>query len=439
MPARKFNWDQCLQYAVVSDVGMRRANNQDAHMEVLAGDMSAWHGRGHVFVVADGMGAHAAGELASKMAADAVPHLYQKHGELPPPEAIMAAVREANDQIHERGEANVEFRNMGTTCSTLLLLPQGALVAHVGDSRVYRLRGQRLQQLTFDHSLVWEMRAAGHLPLSDDQTFGIPKNVITRSLGPHPSVQVDLEGPLPLEVGDVFLLCSDGLTGQVHDDELGVVLANLEPKEAAPMLVDLANLRGGPDNITVIIVKIVGSEITTRAARAEPLTVGGDYEIKRTVHPAVWVVMGVLLLAGLVVAMAGYPIVAAIALIGGVIAAAVGILQKFGPTGRAGVTLASGRRLGRGPHREINLDENRPFLDRLSAELRDWRQAAIDNGTSIDWSRFDRYWSEATELAERNEWAAALHRLSQAAHLLAEQLPAQRNIWTGDSYRENID
>ena len=94
------------------------------------------------------------------------------------------------------------------------MLPQGALVAHVGDSRVYRLRGQRLEQLTFDHSLVWEMSAAGQVPKDALPGF-VPKNIITRSLGPHADVQVDLEGPFPLEVGDTFLLCSDGLSGQV--------------------------------------------------------------------------------------------------------------------------------------------------------------------------------------------------------------------------------
>ena len=422
MPEREFSWDECLQYAAISDIGMRRTNNQDAHTEVLAEDMESWHDHGHIFVVADGMGAHAAGELASKIAADSVPHLYHKQGDLSRPEAIQAAVREANALINARGEANAEFRNMGTTCSTLLLLPQGALVAHVGDSRVYRLRGRRLQQLTFDHSLVWEMRAAGQLPPDDDQSFGIPKNVITRSLGPHPSVQVDLEGPFRVEVGDVFLLCSDGLTGQVRDDELGSVLSGLEPSDAAQMLVDLANLRGGPDNITVIILRVVGSEMTTRAARAEPLTVGAERPVERSVHPAIWVVMGVLLLASLVMALAGHMLTALISLVGGVVALAIGILQKFGASGQPGVTLARGRRLGSGPHREVNLDDSDQWLDRLSGELQEWRQAATERGWSVDWSEYDRFLSEASDLMGRNEPAAALRRMGQSARLLARQL-----------------
>ena len=152
---------------------------------------------------------------------------------------------------------------MGTTCSVLTLLPQGAVVAHIGDSRVYRLSQNRLEQLTFDHSLVWEMKAAGQLTSEEESAGKIPKNVITRSLGPYSECKVDLEGPFPVQVGDTFLLCSDGLTGVITDAEIGAILANLSPDEAARVLIDLANLRGGPDNITVVIVKVIHSQLTT--------------------------------------------------------------------------------------------------------------------------------------------------------------------------------
>ena len=150
--------------------------------------------------VCDGMGAHAAGELASQMAVDGIPHTYLKLADQPAPDALRKSIVEANHQIHHRGQANIDFQGMGTTASVLALLPQGALVAHVGDSRVYRLRGQRLDQLTFDHSLVWEMSAAGQVPKDALPGF-VPKNIITRSLGPHAEVQVDLEGPFPLGSG----------------------------------------------------------------------------------------------------------------------------------------------------------------------------------------------------------------------------------------------
>ncbi len=198
------------------------------------------------------MGAHAAGELASKLAAGGIPHTYHKLLDHVPPEALRQAVIESNAHIHGRGEANAEFHGMGTTTSVLVLLPQGAIVAHVGDSRVYRFRHGRLEQLTFDHSLVWEMMATGQLPAGDVANF-IPKNIITRSLGPHAEVKVDLEGPFGLEAGDVFLLCSDGLTGQVKDEQIAAILGSMAPARRPAPCVDLANLQGGPDNITVLV------------------------------------------------------------------------------------------------------------------------------------------------------------------------------------------
>ena len=115
----------------------------------------------------------------------------------------------------------------------------------MGDSRAYRLRGSRIEQLTFDHSLVWEMRASGQFPGGELPSY-VTKNIITRSLGPSPTVQVDLEGPDPVEAGDVFLLCSDGLSGQVRDDEIGLILGCLPLEDAVRALVDVACLAAGP-------------------------------------------------------------------------------------------------------------------------------------------------------------------------------------------------
>ena len=191
--------------------------------------------------------------------------VYRKRLDQSPPEAILSAILDANHQIHSRGQASPDFRGMGTTATALVLLPAGAMVAHVGDSRAYRLRGAQIEQLTFDHSLVWEIRAAGQTPDAELPGY-ISKNIITRSLGPNAAVQVDLEGPHPVQAGDTFLLCSDGLSGQVKDDEIGMVLSCLPPAEAAQALVDLANLRGGPDNITVVIVRVLGPQIAQDAS-----------------------------------------------------------------------------------------------------------------------------------------------------------------------------
>jgi len=433
MAQKTFNWDQCLQHAAISDVGMRRANNQDSYAEMLAGNVESWYERGHVFLVADGMGAHAAGELASRLAAEGVPHLYYKHRELAPPEAIHRAIQETNTHIHRRGQANAELYNMGTTTSVLLLLPQGVLVAHVGDSRVYRLRGEQLQQLTFDHSLVWELQASGQLTDNGEAPPGIPKNVITRSLGPHPAVQVDLEGPFPVQVDDVFLLCTDGLTGKVEDRELGPLLSSLPPDEAVQVLVDLANLRGGPDNITVIVAKVIGAEITTRVSQAEPLTVGGDLQLERRVHPALWIVAGVCLLASVGMMIAQQPVPALLAVLGAVVAGAVGVLQKFG-AGNAGVSLTAGRRLGHGPHRRCECPVNRAAVDHLRATILDLSTSRLGEEP---WSHGGHDFSEclrrAEQLAHRKDYAPAIRQCGQAVRLLMEEVRQRRGRKTSDS------
>lgn len=253
-----------IEYASHTDVGVRRSHNQDAHVVMPAADDEHWRTVGHVFLVADGMGAHAVGELASKMAVDNIPHVFSKHAS----EGLIAALRrafvDANTTIHTRGTQNREFEGMGTTGTALILRPEGAWVGHVGDSRAYRIRGGVIEQLTFDHSLLWEL--ARRQRKSPDELTGIPSNVIVRSLGPEAAVEVDVEGPHPLERGDIFLLCSDGLSGQVHDRVIGSVVTALPPQEAVRFLVHMANLQGGPDNTTVIVVRVGG----------EPMLAGSD-------------------------------------------------------------------------------------------------------------------------------------------------------------------
>jgi PPM family protein phosphatase len=245
-----------VQVTALTDVGMRRANNQDNYAIVLAADHDHWQRIGDLLIVADGMGAHAAGELASQLAVELIPHhfskLTSKH-ELP--DALARSFEETNREIHRKGMVNPEFRSMGTTTCALAILPIGAVICHVGDSRVYRLRDQSFEQLTFDHSLVWEMQQSGEISEESIRNSVIPKNVITRSLGPSPTVMIDVEGPFAVRKGDRFLLCSDGLSGQLADEEIGNLLSLLDIHAAAKAMVDLANCRGGPDNITVVIAE----------------------------------------------------------------------------------------------------------------------------------------------------------------------------------------
>ena len=255
-----------IEHASLTDVGVRRSHNQDDLAVHLASDETQWEQRGHLFLVADGMGAHAVGEKASEQAASVVPHIYEKHTHEGPASALRKAFVEANASIHACGQQNREFQGMGTTSTALLLRPEGAWIAHVGDSRIYRIRANCIEQLTYDHSLVWEY--ARLKKIDPAEVVDIPSNVIHRCLGPEPLVQVDVEGPHIVEPGDTFLICSDGLSGQLSDAEMGAIASVLPPAEASRFLVDLANLRGGPDNITVIVVHVGGnSELNGTAPR----------------------------------------------------------------------------------------------------------------------------------------------------------------------------
>jgi protein phosphatase len=256
----------------LTDVGVKRSHNQDACTSNPAVDAAAFQKYGHVFVVADGMGGHAVGEKASAKAVRDIPFLYSKHADGGVIPAVRRAFQETNAGIYAIGQQNPEFRGLGTTSTALILRPEGAWVGHVGDSRAYRIRNGKAEQLTFDHSWVWEI--ARRQGVDPDELGDFKKNVIIRSLGPDPEVEVDIEGPHPVEPGDQFLLCSDGLTGVVSPQEVGAVVSTMPPEEAVRFLVHLANLRGGPDNITVLIVEMPGGDTagTTEKRKQGPGT-----------------------------------------------------------------------------------------------------------------------------------------------------------------------
>jgi len=246
-----------VQYASRTDVGMRRSANQDQPAVRLCSNSEEWGRCGHLFLVADGMGGHAVGDLASRITADTLPHAYFKSDSGSVQDRIRTAIMAANKAINDKGRENPEFEGMGTTCSVLSLSEQGAIIGHVGDSRIYRVRQNRIEQLTFDHSLQWEMIRLGRATAENVELFH-PRNVITRCLGPDPSVQIDIEGPFPVESGDYFVLCSDGLSNHVNDSEIGQIVASLPPTDSSRLLINLANCRGGSDNSTVIVVGIDG-------------------------------------------------------------------------------------------------------------------------------------------------------------------------------------
>jgi len=404
---------------------MRRANNQDSMASVPATSDARFQSHGHLFVVADGMGAHAAGELASAIATEKIAMHYFRSSSEDHAEAIQQAFIEANTAIFQRGQSNPEFHNMGTTASSLVLVPEGAIVAHVGDSRVYRLRQSVLEQLTFDHSLVWEMEASMQLT-GGVVGEGIPRNVITRSLGPHESVEVDVEGPFSIEHGDRFLICSDGLTGLVEDTEIGVLIDCLPEELATRALVDLANLRGGPDNVTVIIVRVEG-EPEPRQSSKKP-----ESRQTESVVSLAMILTTILCFAGagllgtlrLMEVMHSWgPMVVAI-ILSFIAAIITGITYWNRNDTKIEPMVASG---GKGPYRRYDARPTGELFGRIGGTVQDLRTAAKENNWMIDWSKVDQHQKLGNEaLAAKDARNAVLHQ-SEAIVETMNQLREQHN------------
>jgi protein phosphatase len=412
-----------VEVAAVSDIGMRRRNNQDSLAYHLADGRHAWGRAGHLFVVADGMGAHAAGELASRLAVDLVQHHYEKNLQPYPVDNLHRALIEANNEIHRRGQANIEFRNMGTTCSALVFVPEGAICAHVGDSRIYRLRDSNLEQLTFDHSLVWEMQAAGGLNDQATDQLAIPKNVITRSLGPNLSVVVDLEGPFDIRFGDKFILCSDGLSGQLTDTEIGVLLQELPPERACRAMVDLANLRGGPDNISVIAVQVKSRliEKTSDGSESIPDRTSG-FESKMSLGFSVGAAVGVL--ASLIFLLVGLWPIAVAALVLGLSSLIVGLAAKPTPQG---IPVNDQLAYGRAPYRRYRCQADAAMADRMAGTAEALEVASHENG----WGQAGEILRERIPLAkaahEKRDFSAAIRDYAELIIDAMSQIRIARN------------
>ena len=224
-----------------TDIGKLRKQNEDA----------AWFDESRaVFAVADGMGGHLAGEVASRMAIEAVQRM-AKDNDVPGIAALREAVAGAHEMILSHAQSHIECAGMGTTLSVLWLGRSYAYIAHVGDSRIYRLRAGSLTQITQDHSLVEELVRAGLITREQARTHP-RRNIITRALGTHGENEPDL---LVTDVrdGDLFLLCTDGLTGMVTDEEIERVLRENGMETAADTLLSLALDAGGRDNVTLIL------------------------------------------------------------------------------------------------------------------------------------------------------------------------------------------
>jgi PPM family protein phosphatase len=253
-----------LLSAGMTNVGMKRPHNEDNHLLVV---------KENLFIVADGMGGHAAGEVASDIAVRAVSEFFsltsadeeqtwpykEEMGLKYEENRLVASIKLANRRIFEEAQADSAKRSMGTTIVSVLFTNSGAYVGHCGDSRAYRWRTQKIEQLTEDHSVLAEMLKHNQMTKEEQEHFP-HKNVILRALGMKETVQVDVSRLEP-QTNDIYLLCSDGLSGMVRDEDIEKILTAAQQKDpndleaACQVLIDTANANGGTDNVTCILIK----------------------------------------------------------------------------------------------------------------------------------------------------------------------------------------
>ena len=252
-----------IRYAAKTDVGMKRTHNED-YFSLIEDEQ--------LFIVADGMGGHASGEVASKMSAETVSEFYQrtKDEDATWPykmdrqlsyieNRLACGIKLANFKIFDSASRDIRFKGMGTTFVTSLVCGDKIYVAHVGDSRCYRVRNGAIAQITRDHSLLEDYREAKPDMTEEEQRNFPHRNVITRALGMRETVQVDIKAHQIMD-GDIYLMCSDGLSGMVDDPSILRIVSQAKSLErAVAELVDHANRAGGTDNITTLLLQCVAS------------------------------------------------------------------------------------------------------------------------------------------------------------------------------------
>ncbi|REJ96318.1 MAG: serine/threonine-protein phosphatase [Planctomycetota bacterium] len=436
-PARGgMRFEQKIQYATATDIGLRRQNNEDASSVRLCNDEQEYNDRGHLFIVADGMGGHAVGELASRLAVETVPHTFYKNKGGDCRSALLASITTANSVIHTRGSQNRDFQRMGTTCTALALTPRGAVVGHVGDSRAYRIRRDRIDQLTFDHSLQWELeRTKATLP--EELKALDNSNVITRSLGPEPDVEVDVEGPHVILPGDVYVVCSDGLTGRVTDEEIGAIAREFSPSQACRLLIHLANLRGGVDNCTVIVVH-VGDPPANLAPQKLPTPETEGESLGWGWLAAFWLV-SMTFVAGLSLLMFQYFVPGTVTtLVGasGLVICALYALRQRRESRREAID--EGKTADSRPHRTAVAMSSAVLAEKLTAVEADLRRAAQEEGWNVDWDAHRQAIAAAVAAANQKRFAKCIRDIAKALDLLMQKLPRRKSAASNGAKRSPV-
>jgi PPM family protein phosphatase len=245
-----------LEVSNQSDIGCLRQNNEDSFGYWEPDDDAQFPVKGRLGVVADGMGGYEGGQEASRLAVETMLSSYRDFPGADPQAALIEALQNAHTQIREYSFAHPELRGMGTTCTAAAIVGNDLYYVHVGDSRMYLIRDGQITRVTRDHSYVGRLVEAGMITAEQAETHP-QRNILTAALGTNPELIMDSSPqPEPLRSKDVILICSDGMWGQMRDSEILDAVENKSAEKAGRQLIALARERGGPDNITVEILRL---------------------------------------------------------------------------------------------------------------------------------------------------------------------------------------
>ncbi|MDD5607943.1 MAG: protein phosphatase 2C domain-containing protein [Ignavibacterium sp.] len=257
-----------IKYFGASDIGLVRTENQDSFGKFPKDDLNMYQSKGILFMVADGMGGHTGGKEASQTAVDVVGNEYFSFDSEIISSALLYSFKKANYKINQTSQEALQFRKKGTTCSALVIENDRAHIAHVGDSRIYKISDDSIVQFTNDHTEVGEM--VRKKIITEEEAKNHPsKSILIRAMGIETDLEVDLIENIFISRGDCFVLCSDGLSKVLPEEIKKIVLSNPE-EEACKKLISLANDRGGNDNVTVLVIKIVDEHSNDNQIRQTP-------------------------------------------------------------------------------------------------------------------------------------------------------------------------
>jgi protein phosphatase len=245
-----------IEVSSQSDIGCLRQNNEDSFGYWEPDDDQQFLRKGRLAVVADGMGGYEGGQEASRLAVETLMAVYRDFGGNDPQAALVEALQAAHEQIRQYSVAHPELRGMGTTCTAAAIVQDELYFVHVGDTRLYLIRDGRITRVTRDHSYVGRLVEAGMIS-AEEAEHHPQRNILTAALGTNPELIMDApERPEPLHPADVLVICTDGLWGLVRDPEILDIVENNRAEKAGRELIALAKERGGPDNITVEILRL---------------------------------------------------------------------------------------------------------------------------------------------------------------------------------------